>query len=694
MQIATQLSHTALAEVGPEDSEENISFLDTAQAKVNVANDENVRAQVDQVWDIIRRIKSRRLELEDEWLAIQRMVVLDHDEGKKYNGRSNAYLPVYARARKVIVSALMKGVFPSDEYLDVVDRENGESEEAKAIKAVVQYELECSANIRAVFKPFLGQFVDFGWAVMKRWYRTNKIVKPKRSRTPKNTIPPMDVTYDEGFTLSNRSVFNVVVYPEWAESKRDLQIEAERLDIPDSVAMLHFNSKRWLNGEEAMSTGSNNDGFDWANQQTLFDVSNISGVQEFRGKTGSPVESVIAVEAWCRLVLPKAQYHPDEDSTQPIPARVLFINGVGVLVRRNNFTDQQSPYEYARDNIVAGNFYGSGAGRLTRSLQYLSNDFANQTNDVGIYGLNPVALVNPNYFAGPVDSFRPGRVYKVRDVEAAVKFVSPKVEIVQYGQTLLQQTVTMAQDGSGAPPVLQGSKAASTATGTQQLSANANSPLQDTVEDLEVQVMVPLMHAAWELAKQYRNKPFLRKFLSPPPIDPLTGQPAMDPVTQQPMQPEMKTVSILPSDINIDVEMRFLSSAQAVNRQARQQGLMTFTQLLTPLLPLLQAQGKMVDPTPILQRSWTDGLGNRGFDKLIIPIPMQGQPSPSGPPSQGQVPPPNQPPVSVVPQGNVTDGSTIEPQPGEGDTVMPMRNMIEQETGPQGMMGPQGPTPY
>lgn len=669
------LPFAPLAEAAPEDNTEFIAFLDTPQAKVNVAANALVREKLNDVWDIIRRVKSRRSELEDEWLAIQRMSVLDHDEGKKYNGRSNAYLPVYARARKTLISAICKGLFPSDEYMDVADRENGESEEAKAVKTVIQYEFECSARIRSKIKPFIGQFVDFGWSPLKRWYRTDKILKPKRMRVRQGVIPNLQTTYDEGFTISARSAFNVVVYPEWAEEKRDLQIEAERIDVPVSYvnAMASGSNPRWLNVKEALEAGSSLDNFDWMNQSTMYDVSSIPNVTEFRNKTDSHVSSVIIVEAWFRMVLPKEQYAPDEDSTLPVPTRAVFVNGVPVMCRRNTFYDQQSPLEYAADNQIAGSFYGSGAGRLVRSLQYLANDFANQTNDVGIYGLNPITLVNTNYFSGPVDNLRPGKVYRTRDVEQAMKFVKPDVEIVQYGQTLLSQIVTMAQDGSGAPQILQGTKAASTATGSQLQMQGAQNPIQDTIEDLETQVMVPCMKAAWELNVQFRNKPLLRTMLG-------------------------EKVSILPADINIDPEYRFLSSSQAMNRQARQQGLMMFAQLMQPLLPLLQQQGKTVDPVPILQKAWTDGLGNRGFDKVIIPIPMQ-------PGMPGMPPPGMQPPLgemsgesdaSAVNQGNVIPPDEVNPQMGEGEVTPSIMDQVNQTNGMDGMnnLPSDAETPY
>jgi hypothetical protein len=64
------LTFAPLQEIGPEDA--NGSFLDKA-TKVNVVNDPQVRTQLEEVWENIRKCKSRRMELESEWMAIQRM---------------------------------------------------------------------------------------------------------------------------------------------------------------------------------------------------------------------------------------------------------------------------------------------------------------------------------------------------------------------------------------------------------------------------------------------------------------------------------------------------------------------------------------------------------------------------------------------------------------------------------------------
>lgn len=668
-----------LVETGPEDAE---NFLDVA-AKVNFVNETvkptqegsipyTIKEYVENyVWQVVVRCKQRRLPLEQEWLAIQRMTVLKHDEGQKYIGRSNAYLPVYARNRKTLVSNLNKSLFPSDEIVDATDMEQGDTEEAKAAKCVIEYEFE-NSGLRRTMKSFLGQFVDFGVSVIKSMYRTNRILKGKKRNAQAPNLDDqmgLDIGTDEGFTVSTRSIFNVVVYPESAESKRELQLEAERLEIPMSYVQAMHDEGRWLNVKDALATGSSaNDEFDWVNTATLNDVAQIPNTMELRGEDGSPVESCIAVEVWCKIRIPPQYLAPQEDPRRPVPVRIVFINGVCVQARRNPFYHQESPFEYARDNQIVGSFYSDGAGHLTRDTQYLANDFVNQTNDCGIYGLNPVALINTNYFSGNIDNMKPGRAWKVRDIEKAMKFDRPPVEIVQYGMMMTDKMVSYGQDGAGAPPVLQGNKSSNTATGTQVLQHNANTPLTDTTEDIENDVMVPLMWKAWELSRQYRTQPFIRQLAN--------GD----------------LVKFLPNEINAKLSFRFLSSSQAANRQMRQQGILTFSDLAGKLQPNLQALGLMLDPTTVLKRVWNDGLGFRGFDKVVIPMPMM--PMMPGAPGAPPMPPGQAPnledPTSAVGQGNVPGAAGNEPVGGEGEELKDIRAEVNAQTAVQGQQNAPG----
>lgn len=664
----------SIVEAGPADAITNVMgpFLKAA-AEVNVVNESikledgsewKVKDYAERfIWEIIVRCKQRRMSREQDWLAIQRMIVKKHDENQRYVGNSNAYIPLYKRNRRTLVSNLSQGLFPSDEFMDVVDREQGENEEAKAVKMVLQYEFENSGLMQAV-RAFLGQYVDFGVSCLKVLYRLNV----------GNRSPYDEAMYEEseGLEVVPRSMFNVVVYPESADNKRQLQVEAERMEVPVSYVNDMARLKRWENVREALANHGTQDDFDWVNTATLYDVAALPGLMELRDQQGSPVEAVIVVEAWCRMLMPRRMYGPGEDHRSPVPVQVVFVNGVAVRVRRNPFWHQSSPFLYARDNQILGSFYSDGAGADTQAFQYLANDHFNQLNDCMTFGMMPMWLANPNYMAGPMDTQRPGRVFKVRDIDKALKPIEPNINMVQYGKDHAMNVVSMGQDSAGAPPILQGSKGgAGTATQSQIQVATASGPLKDQVEDIESSVMVQLMSMAWSLSRQYRTEPFIRSMGQKTVVDPMTGQPVqVDDV-----------VKFLPQQINIKPRFRFLSSSQAANRQLRQQGLTLFTDLAGKLAPNLQMTGKMLNPEAVLRRAWTDGLGNRNFDQVIVPMPMPGVPPMPGSPSGGQ---PAMPPVGAVPQGNVPGAVNNEPVVGEGEVTKPIMDAVQKTNAIEG----------
>ena len=109
--------------------------------------------------------------MEREWEDIRHMNTMKHDSGRRYFGRSDVYLPIYKRERKKLISTLSRGLFPSDDYFDVTDLGSSDPESAKPVKAYMQWELETNARIRTYLKPFLGQRVDYGTAVLKHWYK-------------------------------------------------------------------------------------------------------------------------------------------------------------------------------------------------------------------------------------------------------------------------------------------------------------------------------------------------------------------------------------------------------------------------------------------------------------------------------------------------------------------------------------------
>lgn len=652
----------------------------------NYASDPKVRDYVaQQIYPVIRELRMRRVSLEAEWVAIRKMDLLVHDDGQRYRGRSNAYIPVFSKTVSTTVSTLSKGLFPSDDYMDVYDRGTGDTEVARALKAYMQYEFEDVAQVRRYMKPFLRQFSMFGNACLKFWYEKDlkRIGKSKKFDMEvllrgygDEEAEKMGGAYQEGLRVSARSIFNIYVAPETAECPAELTMIGEDIELPISYIKRQGELGRYVNVDVAVMSQRDEQTYNKA--ELLADMAHLP----YDGRQFQQYDiagTVQVTEIWTYMKLPKSAYLEGEDPEFPVPVRVVMSGDQPMSVIRNPYYHQCAPYLFGRQNIQAGVFYGSGIGRMTRYLQYLANDFTNQANDVGIYALNPIMVVNPNTVVGVLPPLRPGVVFRTTDTQAGIKFDRPPTDLVQVGQGLLGQYIGMVQDFGGAPPVLQGigaGKGAKTATGAQILQRNALAPLQDIVEDLEGDVLVPLMRGAWRNAMQFRSKEIMLRVMGTPTL-------------------------IRPQDLAIDAGFRWVASSQSANQQQRAQQAIGFIQALMPVVPLLNQLGYVVDPEPLIKKIYNDGFGFRGFEQLIKraqqgPMPQQGQippggmAGPGGQPGQSPAGPEQADRIrSTLEQisGGPESGMVPDIQPGEGDDFMTVRNNADELAALEGAVG-------
>ena len=650
--------------------EQSLSFLSPR----NFADDQSVRLWVEQnLLPVIAEARSDRRTLEEEWREIRRMVLMEHDGNQKYIGRSNAYIPAYAKARDTLVSSMSRALFPSDDYLDVRLRTEKGMEESKVAKDYIQYEFEKQARVRSNIKEFIGQFVDYGLSVAKAWYEPGNSYRQLRAvRGPKTGDIAGDLLVERktplstaGARFSTRNVFYWYVWPTTVTTVDEASLVFEDIDVTLQDAKRLDASGVWKNireANEAFGTDSDHE-FNLNQQQT--EMMGVPSNPKQGGATSSELSRTLtAVECWLDMPVPDADYSDDEERGSPVPCKVTVIGGVIVEARRNPFWHQKKPYLVNRMRTAPGSFYPKGAGAMGRFLQYLVNDFSNQLNDNGTYALNPIAIVNPNVLAGPLPPIKPGVTIKTHDPANAVRFERPPVEQLQHGLMLVNTYLSALQDMVGAPPILQGlnaGKGARTATSAQILQRNASNPIQDVVEDMENDVLVPFMHMIWSFGNQYRTSPL---------VDELNGS----------------VISVSPDDLMGDAVMKFLASSQAVNQQQRAQQAMTLLQILPPLMPLLQMQGKTVDPTPLLQRIYSDGFGFRNFETVIKDAPMQppGMPGVGGPAAGAPGAPPG------MGGGNAGDSAIPESNEsvaGEGEDFA---NVRDEADGLAAMLGSLG----
>lgn len=665
-----------------------IGFSNDVSDERNWATDPEVVQRIrEEIYEILPQTRSLMIPLHESWRATRRMSTLEHDSGQSYIGRSNAYVPVWARAKKTLVSALSQGVFPSEDYCDVTSRDVKAAVApvipdmaqqgmfpgmmgappppppdlqaiAKAVKTYIQWDLEKNARVRSQFKRFLGELVDHGISVGKVWYEKESArSKPAKKSGAQGAFAmgdPVSPTYREGLRFSTRSIFDWYMYPVTADNLDEATVIFEDLNVPRSYVIERGRKGNWANVDDALNAPI------IAEKQT--NDSELAESKIFNGTTTneftSPQGQVLMVtEVWTSLVMPKAAYLENEDHEAPIPVKLVMAGDVVLQCIRNPFWFQKHPYLVSRDDPTPGNFFPTGTGRLVRSLQQLVNDFTNQMNDNGTYALNPIIKYNPGLLAGPLAPLRPGVSWAMTSMDA-VEFERPPIEQTQYGMNYVNMYSGMVADFSGATPALQGSSAgknAKTATGMQILQRNAMTPLKDQIEDIEGDVMQPLMFMSWVMAQQFRDSQFL--------VD-LTGEPAI-----------MMTKEQLVGDFNF----RWLASSQAANQQMRAQQSMSLLQIVPGVMPLLQANGMIADPTPLLRKIYVDGFGFRDFDSFIKPAPQMQMPPP-GMPGAGGPPPQGEPPDggirSAVEQSPVDDGTGAEMVEGEGDDMAMIRNMM------------------
>lgn len=573
---------------------------------INFASNQAIRRQVqEEIGTLMMMVRNSRSELEQEWLHSLRMHKLVHDGNQKYRGRSNAYLPIWARIESTQVAALTRGVFPSDDYFGVSDALSENPANAIPTQRWLQWELEENANLRSRFKPFARSFFRYGSAPMKVFYE-NTPVKQQKTRggivklrdSYVNKMVPDDNCI--GARVSPRSIFSWYAYPAHAQSLDECTLVFEDIDVPKAFLGEMLRLGYWLDADGA-GIGNLLNGYRTAVMRSAMSRGTADLIEP--SSTSSPQGQMATVtEAYTMMVLPAAGYTQDEDQNMPVSTKITMLGDYVVEVRRNPFWHQRPPYVLGRHDQDTGSIYGGGLGRLIAPLQYLCNDFANQTNDVGSYVLNPAWKVVRGMMAGPMLPMAPGRVWGVNDPDAITP-VQMDVGLVPAAQSMLNLWTTMAQDWSGAPALamgIGGSKSGKTATQSQILQQNMGMANQDVVEDIERDTLVPLLYMTWVNGQQFLPESVMAT---------VAGQ----------------SIRVSRNDLAINPRFRWLGSSQAVSRAQRTQQLINLLQSVAPLLPVINASGYKVDLVSLIQRVWTDGLGLRGFSDFIRPLSPQEQ---------------------------------------------------------------------
>lgn len=650
--------------------DEIVPYSPVPDSRINFADDPDALAYVQQhIVPLMIQVRDDGTSIRDEWHQIQNMTMLKHDDNQAYKGMSKAYVPVYAHALNTKVSHVSRGVFPSDDYIDVQcldgqamwapDPSHNNLSQSDVLKAWMRYQFEKQLRLRTTIKPFLRQLYNYGISVGKVWY--DKPLRPRLQGRSRRGLPSMEsVLMDysgmysarcEGVRFQARNMFTWHMWPATANSIAEATLVFEDIQVSKQFIEESGKIQGWKNLEHAIwSPQPSNSNSDLQLQMDAIRNSPSTAV-DFQ-RLGEKGHFSYITEAWFTMPVPKDLYRQGEDPSWHVPVRALFAGSIPVLLQRNPFWFQHAPYVVQRLNDTPDAFNGVGMGRYAMGLQHLINDFTNQTNDNATYALNPILLANPSLMVGPMDPLAPGRIYPTTDPANAIKFERPPVEQIQYSMQVVNWLMTQLNDLNGTPPILQGSStkgAAKTATGAQLLQQNVRTDLQDDIEDIELEVMIPLMEMVHVLGQQYQDKALQVA---------ISGG----------------TINVRPGDLAGEFAYQWLASTQQANQQLRSQQAMQLLQMVPPLIPLLQQHGVNFNPMPLLRRIGKEGMGFRDFDSCFEQM--------TAPVTPGAIP--GQPGQSVPIDSNIRSaveqapGGGTDIQPGEGDAFASVRDNADE----------------
>lgn len=634
---------------------------------INFAEDEDALDWLNSnVTHLLDYVRGEYFAQHEQWAQIRRMASMERDENAAYDGRSTAYLPLYHRALETRVSHTSRGLFPSDTYIDTSSViPNVLPIQTQTVKAWMMHQLERSMKLRSEIKPFLRNLYNYGISVAKVYWEKPPVAERKTRLTK---LPGLDsVLFDfnkaqpwtyEGARFKARNVYAWYCWPASINSIDEASLIFEDIQVSKQYVEEMKRKGLWKNVEQALAGGQIPNTNVQAQAQLVETHRSPTTAVDYKG--GDLADWRYLTEAWFRMPVPKELYRPGEEEGQSVPVRAIFVGTTCVEIRRNPFWHQKPPYLMKRLHENPDSLFTVGMGKAASSLQFLANDFINQTNDNGIYGLNPIVKINPNLIVGPIEPLEPGRMWHLTDPNGAV-FDRPPIEQMQYGLMITNQLATYLNDLSGAPSSLQGTGSkggAKTATGAQILQNNVKGDLQDIIEDIELQVLMPLMEMVHSLGQQYESA---ERYLI------ASGGEKMQ-FTREMLQGEYM--------------WKWVASSQAVNQQMRAQSAMQFAQLLAGMAPLLAQQGQMPNLAPVLRKIYEDGLGLRNFDEVLQPAPppMPGMGGPQGGPPGGPQggPPPGQKPQQPRSAVEQAPGGSQSMAPGEGEAFGEVRGNADQ----------------
>jgi hypothetical protein len=484
-----------------------ISGIEPVELK-NYASSEKVVEDIKKLLPIVNKARDNRFtKVERDWERYRDVYAMRRSISF-YDGRSKLFMGILKDAVDTL-TRIAKDSILSDPYIGVDTPLEGKFKDV----AVDFYKslLEDQAKIRSKASMLLRQLYIIGTTCMKfGWKEVTRKVKYRELQEDGSLSIKTKKQYEcYGPSLDVVDMSHVYVWPETSTNYDGLRMVWE--DSVTTFDKLRVKAKQGWYDEASVEIAISNRKIEL--EQRKRDNSQ-SGKET--GHTSTIADDELDItELWARYRLPTAE--KDEDETW---VWITYCGEEILRIQENPWWFNTPPYLFASIFQEHDYFYGHGIVEGLEAWQYMANDLVNQTMDATTYSINGIVIFDPAVVDDP-DMYQFEPMAKWLISPEAVKFERPPSQLSVEGLNMVRFLINIMQDQSKANALVSGSpregmgRAVGTATGVSQLAASGNAAVLDQVEELETQLLTPLLKMNEIAAHQFMDSAMIIRQMGP-----------------------------------------------------------------------------------------------------------------------------------------------------------------------------------
>jgi len=480
-----------------------LSGVDPVELK-NYATNDSVVSDIKKKLSICQKARDNRSsKVERDWERYRDVYNMRRTQSY-YDGRSKLFLGVLKDAVDTL-TRIAKDSILADPYISV------ETDIPRWKEVGVPFYrslLEDQANIRGKMSMFLRQLYIIGTSCFKfSWRDVPRQIKYREGDDREIKTRTQYECYGPNLEVVDMS--HVYVWPETATDYNSLRMVWE--DSTTNFDKLRVKAKQGWYSSEAVERVISKREKDLEEKKK-----STSQKAKETGQTDDLADDELdIVDLWVRYRLPEVDDATDEDWVW-----VTYCGEEILRVQENPWWFQTPPYLFGAIFREHDYFYGHGTVEGLEMWQYMTNDLVNQTMDAGTYSLNPITIIDPNQVDDP-DMYQFEPMAKWLAAPDAIKFERPPAQMSLEGLNMVRFLINIMQEHSKANAIVSGApreglgRAVGTATGVSQLAASGNSAIIDQVEELEPQVLTPLLKMTETAAHQFMDANVAIRMMGP-----------------------------------------------------------------------------------------------------------------------------------------------------------------------------------